>query len=476
MDDLRQRFATLDSVPVPEVWSEVERRLEALGGTAPTGRLVAVRPEWGGARAERSRRTSRPIRSRRHIALMVAAALIATLLVGGAFAVGSGLVRLTSVVPPSPEATPATSPVPSRAAGSPSPGISATATPLNALPARPGMFAELRDSLQASDAVGWVATSSAIYRTTDTGITWSNVRPQGVTATSVTALVDADAIYVASGGSPATIAATHDGGASWVEASLDVGAISGGPVFSFQTSLFGFATFYDANGTEPLRVYGTTDGGVTWTGPKDGQVPHMAASSDKLNPPIGGFLWQRAGKADNKPFDNRFFLSADGGATWRQYTFPIGDLAPKDALKEISAIVSEDNGRILLAINVDGGRKPIPGAIYESTEDTATWRLVQTLPMSFDVQLLSPTDWILVSTGPAEVRSTVDGGDHWRTTVSSTSFREIPRFATPDIGWVTAFCSEPRTRSLDAFCDATTQNTVIAVTTNGGATWTRIVH
>jgi photosystem II stability/assembly factor-like uncharacterized protein len=474
MDDLRQRFATLDRVPVPEVWNEIERRLEGFGSTTPAGRLFAVTPEWRGARAERSGRLATPIRSRRRIALLVAAALIATLLVGGALAVGSGLVRLTSVVRPSAEATPATSPGPSPAVASPSPSVAATPTPLNAFPASPGMFAELRDSLPASDAVGWVATSSAIYRTTDTGITWTNVRPQGLTTTSTTAFVDADTTYVASGGSPATIVATHDGGASWVEASLDVGAISGGPIFSFQTSLNGFTTFYDPNGTEPLRVYGTTDGGVTWTGPKDGQVPHLAFSSDKLNPPIGGFLWQRAGKADNKPFDNRFFLSADGGSTWTRYTFPIGDLAPKDALKMIGAIVREDNGRILLAISVDDRRKPIPAAVYESTDDPATWRLVQALPMGFDVQFLSPIDWILVTN--SEVRSTVDGGAHWRTTTSSTSFRELPRFATPDVGWVTANCFSELAQAKEPFCDEMTRSTVIAVTTDGGATWTRIVH
>jgi hypothetical protein len=476
MDDLRQRFETLDRVPAPDIWSEVERRLEGLGSTTPAGRLVAVKPEWRGARAERSGRSSTPIRSRRQIALVVAAALIATLLVGGALAVGSGLVRLTSVVPPSPEATPATSVGPSPAVGSPSPGIAATATPLNALPARPGMFDQLRDWRLVSDTVGWVATSSAIYRTTDTGRTWTDVRPQGVTTTSTTALVDADTTYIASGGSPATIAATHDGGASWVEASLDVGAISGGPVFSFRTTLIGFATFFDPNGTAPLRVYGTTDGGATWTGPRTGSVPPQAASFDKLNTPVGRFLWQSAGKFDNTPFDNRFFLSADGGVSWTQYTFPIGDLAPKDELKSITAILEEPNGRVLLAIRAGSGSTTLRGSIYESTDDPATWRLVEALPLDPDVQLLSPTDWILVSTGPPEVRSTVDGGDHWRTTISSTSFRETPQFATPDSAWVTARCSQPRTRSLDAFCDPTTLSTVLAVTTDGGATWTRIVQ
>ena len=469
MDDLRQRFATLDRVPVPEIWSEVERRLEEFGSTTPAGRLVSVEPAWQGARAERSRPSSTPIPRRRNTALLVAAALIATLLVG-AFAVGSGLVRLTSVVPPSPEATPATSPGLSPAVASPGPSLAATPTPRNAFPASPGMFAELRDSLLASATVGWVATSSAIYRTTDTGITWTNVRPQGVTARSATALLDADTTYIASGGSPATIAATHDGGATWVEVSLEVGAISGGPVFTFRAPMRGFATFYDPDGTGPLRVFATTDGGITWTGPTDGSVPHMAASFDKLSDPLGGFLSQRAGKFDNKPFDNRFFLSADGAASWTEYRFPTGPLAPKDALKEIVDIVQDDGGPITMAIMVNGG----DGAVYEATADPATWRLVRTLPGP-DAQLLSSTTWVVAATH-AEFRSTVDAGEHWRTRATSTPFRQLPRFATPDDGWVVVGCNPDSILPQDLHCDGTTKETAFLVTSDGGATWTRIVH
>src|SRR3954471_10287634 len=100
MDDLRRRFATLDRVPAPDLWNEVERRLEALGGTAPTGRLGIVRPERRGARPDRSRRSATPARSRRTFVLIAAAVMIAVALVGGVLAVGSGLVRLSSVVPP----------------------------------------------------------------------------------------------------------------------------------------------------------------------------------------------------------------------------------------------------------------------------------------------------------------------------------------------------------------------------------------
>jgi len=281
-------------------------------------------------------------------------------------------------------------------------------------------------------------------------------------------------MYVASGGSPATIAATHDGGASWIEATLDVGAINGGPVFTFPTSQTGFATYYDLEGSATIHVYRTDDGGVTWTGPLDGAVPHLAGSLDKLNEPIGGFLWQSAGRFDDQPFDERFYLSADGAVTWSAYTFPTSDAAPRGALKSIGAIVRQDDGRLLIAIAADDGRQSITTAVYESTDDPATWRLVRALPTGFDVQFLSPTTWILVR--PDEVRSTVDGGAHWRTTRSSTPFRTIPQFATPDSGWMIVDCANPLARRLDPFCQATSQDTAFAVTGDGGATWTWIAR
>ena len=125
MDDLRDRFATLDQVPVPDVWSDVERRLEALGTAAPTGRVIAVRPGRRGAMPGISRRSGTMQGGRRNVGLLAAATLIAALLVGGAIAVGSGLVHLSPIVPPALDATLITiSPSPSQ-----SPSVSPAPTP-----------------------------------------------------------------------------------------------------------------------------------------------------------------------------------------------------------------------------------------------------------------------------------------------------------------------------------------------------------
>jgi hypothetical protein len=90
MDDLRERFATLDRVPVPDLWDEVANRLEALGTVRPTPRLVAVRTE---------RRRTPNVGTRRRAALLLAAALLAVALVAGALAAGGALLRQQAVAP-----------------------------------------------------------------------------------------------------------------------------------------------------------------------------------------------------------------------------------------------------------------------------------------------------------------------------------------------------------------------------------------
>jgi hypothetical protein len=109
MDDLRIRFATLDRIPVPDVWNEVERRLAAPPTVLRTRRVVAVHPE--------ARRTL-PERSTR---LLLAAALVVALIVGGAIVVG-GLTQ-PSIVAPTPQQTPVVTAPPSTASAGSEPWV-----------------------------------------------------------------------------------------------------------------------------------------------------------------------------------------------------------------------------------------------------------------------------------------------------------------------------------------------------------------
>ena len=413
----------------------------------------------------------RPLSGRRGMTLLAAAAV---LLVGGALAAGAGF-RLPSVVPPVPTPQPsrALGPTPSatEATGSPRPEASPLAGPV--APATPDMVAGIDQFMLATDDVGWVTTRSRFYRTEDMGGTWTEVRPPGWTFAAATRPVDADTMYAASDSLPMVIAATHDGGTSWVESTIDDPAISRGPTFSFQAPSKGYATFGDKAGEDKLRVYATTDGGTTWTGPLLGKVPVIEASMGKIEGPSGGVLYMVSGKYDTKPFNNAFVMSMDGGVTWKTRSFPIGDVSRKADQKQIAHIWLEDGGRIRLAITAGDNR----GSIWVSDDDARSWQLVKALPAGIQPDVsdfASPTSWIFFAQDGSTVQSTADGGDHWRTitTVGPALYSiDDKSFASPDRGWVMERC---RSSSHDAYCDGSTAQTVFRATTDGGRTWTRI--
>src|SRR6266566_8853167 len=124
MDDLRKRFASLDRVPVPDLWSDVEHRLEALATTVPTGRLVGPGLAWrGSGDREAPRRAGRPVSRAHQLPLVAWAALMTLVLLGVAVAVGTGLVRLPAVVPPSTPSSPSALPSPTGSQATPSPSV-----------------------------------------------------------------------------------------------------------------------------------------------------------------------------------------------------------------------------------------------------------------------------------------------------------------------------------------------------------------
>jgi len=117
MDDLRQRFASLDRMPAPDLWGQVERRAATLEPVARVSGVVtpvSLAPRRSAARS---------------LVFYLAAAAIVLALVAGAVAVGSGFVRLTAVVPaPSESASTEPSSVPSAPPASNTPAPSATAS------------------------------------------------------------------------------------------------------------------------------------------------------------------------------------------------------------------------------------------------------------------------------------------------------------------------------------------------------------
>jgi Tol biopolymer transport system component len=138
MDDLGDRFRSLDRIRVPDLWSEVETRASASDPAAP----MTPSLRWRGAGSRAGTGADRPWTRRPVLIIALVALLIAALLM--ALAVGGRPgPRLVAVVAPSasvasstPSAT--TAPAPSNPPATPAASI---AYPVTAVPARNGLIA-----------------------------------------------------------------------------------------------------------------------------------------------------------------------------------------------------------------------------------------------------------------------------------------------------------------------------------------------
>lgn len=340
--------------------------------------------------------------------------------------------------------------------------------------------------LLASDTVGWLsAANTAIYRTRDMGATWSEVGPSGWSEFARVRFVDADTAYVTStvAGShdeplsipgPMTIAATHDGGSSWVEATIDAPGGMANMGFSFRTAENGFATFFSQDGTD-VRVFETTDGGRTWTGPVRSSAPRMLYLLKDLSgdPAAGNHTLVLTNALGSRPFDNNVYFSTDGGVTWAKRPFPVSDRARAADMKG-ATLLADGSGRIVMAMDVDGDIQ-----MYTSDDDGLSWQLVRDLGRDAGrVQLLSATEWIFAN--GSRVLSTADGGATWRTTEGTSRIYPFEMtFASPDRGWALLGCFGYPAEGFSTYCAAAQpgvrdETVVFLATTDGGRTWTRI--
>ena len=362
----------------------------------------------------------------------------------------------------------------------------ASPTPAGAFPATADMINRAY-ILLASDTVGWLsAADSAIYRTRDMGGTWNEAGPAGWSGFARVRFVDAFTAYVTSkiAGSdgsplsiagPMTIAATHDGGTSWVEATIDAPGGMANSGFSFRTPEDGFLTFFSQDGTD-VRVYETTDGGRTWTGPIRSSAPRMLYLLKDLSgdPAAGNHALVLANAlAPGRPFDNNVYFSTDGGVTWAKRPFPVSDRARAGDMKG-ATLWAEGNGRLVMAMSVYDDVQ-----MYTSDDDGLSWQFVRDLGRDVGhVQLLSATEWIFAN--GSQVVSTIDGGASWRTTEgASRIFPYEFSFASPDHGWALLGCYDYPAEGFSTYCakqqpGVIDPTVVFLATTDGGRTWTRI--
>jgi hypothetical protein len=291
--------------------------------------------------------------------------------------------------------------------------------------------------------------------------------------------VDADTAYVPIAGGP-TVAATHDGGTTWVTRAIDEPA-DAAPILTFASAMRGFATFVDpdhiakADGAR-LSVFTTTDGGATWTGPQAGLRPPFKEGLPKVRPANGAFMVDSAALSDRTPFENWFNASEDGGASWTTYAFPSGPLSPKKELKSIETIARDADGQLLVTIDAAPAGAILQKGLWRNGPTASDWTLVQQLPESGDalVQYLDATTWVVTNGDRSVINATTDAGRTWRRTeptislTATTAQNRGVSWGSVETGWTYLGC---RPFDLRACGD---QPTYLLLTTDGGATWTGI--
>ena len=329
-----------------------------------------------------------------------------------------------------------------------------------------------------TDDIGWVATPTSLYRTIDGGHIWADLTPPHPGSSIEASVVDADtAIVTWATGRGIAIAWTHDAGASWTISTVDDPGAAG-PLLQFTSATDGILTLFDKTDVAPARVhvYSTTDGGTTWAGPTAGAFP---VGEIKPGGWGGGAIWLNVGKADNVPFDNRLWLSTDGGVTWPARRFPTASFVKAGDLKWVSGQpLSIDGSRIV--INISNGETD---GVFQSDDNGQTWRLLHSASEfrgAYDPIRLSADTWMLVSEDGTSVLSTTDAGEHWRTVAGDhpISFLSYPTFTSPDHGWALHGCDRGQTFHInhgpDPLCDGNDLKSILLETIDGGKAWRRL--
>jgi len=311
---------------------------------------------------------------------------------------------------------------------------------------------------------GWAISENTILRTTDGGLTWYNVSPQGVTefgyGTGNTFLDAMQAwVLVADASDPVgagLLYRTSDGGLTWTTLPVPFG--NGDLTFLDENTGWLMLSLGVAAGSMAVSIYRTGDGGATWT-QKYTNDPNLANSGNSL--PLGGI------KSNLTPLDRNtawiggviyapetFYLytTGDGGQTWASQTIPA---AP--SMQSIEVLI--DTGPIFMT-TTDGilpvrftGETNRTG-FYATHDGGSTWEFVTFMPGAGATDFVSPSDGFFWNGEQFYV--TVDGANTWSSIDSIVPFSESfsgMDFVNTRTGWVWTY------------------DDGIYKTTDGGITW-----
>ncbi|MGI9006539.1 MAG: WD40/YVTN/BNR-like repeat-containing protein [Streptosporangiaceae bacterium] len=231
---------------------------------------------------------------------------------------------------------------------------------------------------------GWVLTDHALDKTADGGATWTGVTPPGVQPVRVRGVFFLDPrdgwVVAARAGHPEQlqISTTADGGASWSTSPL--GQPDG--YFADSAALPAYVDFIDprhgwvvamsggGGGYAPGILLKTSDGGATWQ-----RLPVPTGGPVEFISPSTGWLTS-AGQPGTR-FSESFYVTRDGGRTWRPETVtPPAGFHRDQAIYAAPAFTTP--AHVLLAAFDNGARSA--AGFYRTRDGGATWHLAAIVP------------------------------------------------------------------------------------------------
>jgi photosystem II stability/assembly factor-like uncharacterized protein len=326
-----------------------------------------------------------------------------------------------------------------------------------------------------STTAGWILTSGGLKLTEDAGDSWKDIDPLiGDGAIKGVFFLDVNTGWVVAargggGNSSADLLVyrTTDGGANWTESKL--GAVDldsrGAPAFIyFLDSAHGWIVIKLVTGSNFSlgRLFVTTDGGSSWS---EGTIP--------IGAPVV-FVDSKRGWTAGGPAGDQFFSTQDGGQTWvAEAIVAPADFATSYPIYSVPRF--SDGRRGVLPVTFTGPASGV--AFYETSDAGERWQVRETASVTpplnigasipadvidFDIRVALPAD------GSRLLASTER---HDR--LAEISPNGLPAgivdvdFATREVGWAVAH-SGACPRELKAGCTVLRQ---LLMTVDGGQTW-----
>lgn len=399
----------------------------------------------------------------------------------------------TSTPSPTPTVTSTSLPTATATRATPTPTASPTAKILPTPTIEAGLPITLTTLNMVDNSVGWaVDASHRIVRTSDSGLTWTDVTPKNITPNSSNSFfLNAQSAWALDSGDPSKgLFHTTDGGYTWSMIAKTLPF----PVFSTITFLNeknGWAETYDVGaGNAYITLYGTQDSGVTWnqimlSSPPDMQSDFPGAlhlcniCSDNFYYDPERIIITYGDLASDPVNEVRLSVSMDLGKTWKDLHLPLPSSKFSDGLvaPQMPFFYSDKDGYLpfgIIKYNPDYTYAYDALAIYTTHDGGMSWKPSSTVLENVPNMVMSHRVLDFVSPRDAftpcgnDLCVTHDGAQTWQRITTSLNFGYVEgkkyvewfNFVSPTAGW--AIESDGSTYSLFR-------------TTDGGMSWIETV-